>query len=56
MTSSSARSMQTGVLFFDSNIVTEAEPRTFFSGNSFYTTAANRIARDVLSDAVTPRM
>ena len=41
-------------LFFDSNIVTEAEPRTFFSGNSFYTTAANRIARDVLSDAVTP--
>ena len=41
-------------LFFDGNIVTEAEPRTFFSGNSFYTTAANRIARDVLSDAVTP--
>ena len=37
-------------LFFDGNIVTEAEPRTFFSGNSFYTTAANRIARD----AVTP--
>ena len=41
-------------LFFDGNIVTEAEPRTFFSGNSFYTTAANRIARDVLPDAVTP--
>ena len=33
-------------LFFDGNIVTEAEPRTFFSGNSFYTTAANRIARE----------
>ena len=41
-------------LFFDGSIVTEAEPRTFFSGNSFYTTAANRIARDVLPDAVTP--
>ena len=41
-------------LFFDGNIVTEAEPRVFFSGNSFYTTAANRIARDVLPDAVTP--
>lgn len=41
-------------LVFDGSIVTEAEPRTFFSGNSFYTTAANRIARDVLPDAVTP--
>ena len=41
-------------LFFDGNIVTEAEPRTFFSGNSFYTTAANRMARDVLPQAVTP--
>ena len=41
-------------LFFDGGIVTEAAPRTFFSGNSFYTTAANRIARDVLPDAVTP--
>ena len=41
-------------LFFDGNIVTEAEPRTFISGNSFYPTAANRLARDVLPDAVTP--
>ena len=41
-------------LFFDGNIVTEAEPQTFFSGNSFYTTAANRIARDILPEAVTP--
>ena len=40
-------------LFFDGNIVTEAAPRAFFSGNSFYTTAANRIARDVLPEAVT---
>ena len=41
-------------LFFDGNIIAEAEPRTFFSGNSFYTTAANRIARDILPEAVTP--
>ena len=41
-------------LFFDGNIVTESTPKTFFSGNSFYTTAANRIARDILPEAVTP--
>ena len=41
-------------LFFDGNIVTEAEPRVFFSGNNFYTTSSNRIARDVLPEAVTP--
>lgn len=39
-------------LFFDGNIVTEGPPRTFFSGNSFYTTAANRMARTVLPDAI----
>lgn len=41
-------------LFFDGNIVTESEPKIFFSGNSFYTTSANRIARDVLPKAITP--
>lgn len=40
-------------LFFDGNIITEAPPRSFFSGNSFYTTAANRISRDRLPGAVT---
>ncbi len=40
-------------LFFDGSIVTEAAPRTFFSGNSFYTTSANRICRDLLPTAVT---
>lgn len=40
-------------LFFDGNIVTEATARVFFSGNSFYTTAANRIARPVEPQAVT---
>ena len=34
-------------LFFDGGIVTEGTPRNFFSGNSFYTTAANRMARCV---------
>lgn len=32
-------------LFFRGEIVSCAPPRPFFSGNSFYTTAANRIAR-----------
>ncbi|MDR1574303.1 MAG: ATP-binding cassette domain-containing protein [Clostridiales Family XIII bacterium] len=41
-------------LFFDGAIVTEGAPRGFFSGNSFYTTAANRMARDRLPQAVTP--
>lgn len=40
-------------LFFDGNIVTEAAVRTFFSGNSFYTTAANRMARLLEPRAVT---
>ena len=40
-------------LFFDGNIVTENTPRDFFSGNSFYTTTANRMARHILPDAIT---
>lgn len=40
-------------LFFDGGIVTDGTPRTFFSGNSFYTTPANRMARHLLPDAVT---
>lgn len=40
-------------LFFDGGVVNAATPRAFFSGNSFYTTAANRIARDLLPQAVT---
>ncbi|MDR1892288.1 MAG: ATP-binding cassette domain-containing protein [Oscillospiraceae bacterium] len=40
-------------LFFDGNIVTENVTRTFFSGNSFYTSAANRMARHILPQAVT---
>ncbi len=40
-------------LFFDGDIVTSGTPQAFFSGNSFYTTSANRIARDIIPDAVT---
>ena len=40
-------------LFFDGNIVTENTPRAFFSGNSFYTTSANRMARKILPGAIT---
>ena len=40
-------------LFFDGACVAEDTPRAFFSGNSFYTTAANRMARTVLPEAVT---
>ena len=41
------------VMFFDGGAVTQAPPREFFSGNSFYTTAANRMARHLLPEAVT---
>ena len=40
-------------LFFDGSIVTQGTPRSFFSGNRFYTTCANRIARGIIEDAVT---
>ena len=42
-------------LFFDGSIVSINEPRSFFSGNSFYTSSANRMARTLLPDAVTAR-
>ncbi len=40
-------------LFFDGNLVSEGEPRTFYSGNSFYTTAAHRMSRHVFENAIT---
>ena len=40
-------------MFFDGNIVTEDTPQDFFSGNSFYTTSANRMARGIISNAIT---
>ena len=40
-------------MFFDGGIVSEGSPRDFFAGNSFYTTAANRVARQWRPDAIT---
>ena len=40
-------------LFFQGNIVTSKETREFFAGNNFYTTAANRLARQFFPEAVT---
>ncbi|MCB8817450.1 ABC transporter ATP-binding protein [Desulfosporosinus shakirovi] len=40
-------------MMFDGEIVSEGNPQEFFAGNSFYTTAANRMARGIFSQAVT---
>lgn len=40
-------------MFFNGNIVSQSKPRCFFSGNSFYTTSASRMARHLALDAVT---
>lgn len=39
-------------MFFDGDIVTTDTPNRFFSGNSFYTTAANRLSRHLYTNAV----
>lgn len=41
------------LMFFNGAVVSEGAPGPFFAGNSFYTTAANRIARRVFPEAVT---
>jgi len=40
-------------LFFDGHIVAEGTPDDFFSGNNFYTTPANRMARHLIPKAIT---
>lgn len=40
-------------MFFDGGVVSEGSPKAFFAGNSFYTTAANKIARQWKPDAIT---
>ncbi len=40
-------------MFFDGQMLTTDTPRRFFGANSFYTTAANRMSRHVLTNAVT---
>ena len=39
-------------MFFDGGVVTTNTPNRFFSQNSFYTTAANRMSRHVFRNAV----
>ena len=45
----------TCALFFHGSVVTSAPAQEFFAGNSFYTTAANRMARKWYPDAVTAK-
>ncbi|MGI6747613.1 MAG: ABC transporter ATP-binding protein [Anaerovoracaceae bacterium] len=40
-------------MFFDGSIVSSNPPNLFFSGNSFYTTGANRMSRHIFDKAVT---
>lgn len=39
-------------LFFNGSIVSTETPNKFFSGNSFYTTAANRMSRHIFTNAI----
>ncbi|MDR6881684.1 energy-coupling factor transporter ATPase [Bacillus sp. 3255] len=43
----------TCAMFFDGKVVSEGTPKEFFTGNSFYTTAASRMARHLIPSAVT---
>lgn len=40
-------------LLFNGEIISSGEPDEFFCGNSFYTTAANRISRGIFNNAIT---
>ncbi len=42
-------------MFFDGQIVSEGAPREFFDGKNFYTTAANRMSRQIIDNAVLER-
>lgn len=39
-------------MFFDGSVISTEDTRTFFNGNHFYTTAANRMSRNVISKAI----
>ena len=49
-----ARFADTVALLFDGAVASQAAPRPFFAGARFYTTAANRMARDRIPEALTP--
>jgi len=40
-------------MFFDGSVITTNSPNKFFSQNSFYTTAANRMSRHIFENAIT---
>lgn len=40
-------------MFFDGSVITTNTPNKFFSQNSFYTTAANRMSRHLFKNAIT---
>ena len=40
------------LMMFDGSIAAQNPPREFFSGNHYYTTAANRMARGIIPDAI----
>ena len=40
-------------MFFDGSVTTVNTPRKFFSGNRFYTTAANKMSAHIFKDAIT---
>ena len=48
-----ARNASRVSMFFDGQVLTTTTPRQFFAQNSFYTTAANRMARHLFPHAVT---
>ena len=48
-----ARYADTVSMFFDGSIITTNTPNRFFSQNSFYTTAANRMSRHIFENAIT---
>ncbi|MBQ3573701.1 MAG: ATP-binding cassette domain-containing protein [Clostridia bacterium] len=39
-------------MFFDGSIISESEPRAFFAEKSFYTTAANKMSRGIIDNAI----
>ncbi len=49
-----ARYSDTCLLLFDGQIMSQGSPKDFFSDNTYYTTAGNRMSRHIFSKAVTP--
>jgi energy-coupling factor transport system ATP-binding protein len=48
-----AKNADTCAMFFDGSIISSDAAKSFFAGNSFYTTAANRMARHKCASVVT---